>query len=323
MVLVPQWSLVYEGIDITRDIAPRVISVEYTDNLHGRSDECAIELEDHDGRWRGPWYPAKGDAVNLKAGYEGRMIPCGTFRIDEIELEGPPDVMRLRGLAAAITQSLRTKKSRAFENRTLAGIAAVIADEHGLIVSGTIDAIGIARVSQADEADLAFLKRLAEDYGHAFAIRDRQLVFHRIGDLETAAPVMTVDRADLIRYALKDKARRIYRACVVTYQDPASGETLTATVTADGIETGDVIKRTFRVESLAQATDKARAALAQVNDLRLTGEFTVVGEPRLLAGNTVELTGMGRLSGTYLIQTSRHSLNRDAGYTTTLEVRRV
>lgn len=83
----PQARIIYEGKDISADISPYLLSVGYTDRLSGESDELELRLEDTDGRWRGDWYPGKGDSLAVSIGYAGQeLVSCGSFEIDEIEL---------------------------------------------------------------------------------------------------------------------------------------------------------------------------------------------------------------------------------------------
>ena len=49
----------------------------------------------------------------------------------------------------------------------------------------------------------------------------------------------------------------------------------------------------------------------------------MIGDPKLVAGNTVMLTGMGMFSGKYLIKSARHSYTKSQGYTTQLEVKMI
>ena len=44
-MLVPIFELFYEKKNITRDVAPYVTSIEYTDVEHGESDELVITFE--------------------------------------------------------------------------------------------------------------------------------------------------------------------------------------------------------------------------------------------------------------------------------------
>ncbi len=99
IVRAPQWILTYSGVNITADVSAMVLAISYVDRLDGASGDLELELEDSTKLWQGPWYPAIGDIVSLQIGYSGEpLLDCGEFQIDELELDGPPDVMRLRCL---------------------------------------------------------------------------------------------------------------------------------------------------------------------------------------------------------------------------------
>ena len=103
-VRTPQWVLIFDGVDITTDVSHMVLAISYVDRLGEASGEVEIELEDHAKRWQGPWYPGLGHILGLQIGYRGeQLLDCGSFQVDELEFDGPPDVMRLRCLAAYIT----------------------------------------------------------------------------------------------------------------------------------------------------------------------------------------------------------------------------
>lgn len=107
---------------------PYVTRVTYSDNIKSESDTIEVELDDTDGRWLDKWYPGKGDTLTLKMGYQGeKLLSCGTFSIDEIEVSSPASVVAIRGVATSVNNALRTKSSRGFESTTLAAIAGRIA----------------------------------------------------------------------------------------------------------------------------------------------------------------------------------------------------
>ena len=123
-VLTPIFTLWYLKKDITSDITPYVTRVTYSDNIKNESDTIEVELDDTDGRWLDKWYPGKGDTLTLKMGYQGeKLLACGTFSIDEIEVNAPPSTVSIRGVATSVNNALRTKSNRGFENTTLAAIA--------------------------------------------------------------------------------------------------------------------------------------------------------------------------------------------------------
>lgn len=320
----PQFLLHYGHKDITAFITPYVLSVTYTDKLTGESDELEVSVEDTDGKWRGDWYPEKGDELSLKLGYKGEpLLPCGEFQLDEVEYSAPPDVVTLRGLASGITGELRTKATRAYETQTLRQVAQQVAARHGLVVTGKLGELKLDRITQNAESDLAFLKRLAESYGYAFSVRGKQLVFHELADLDARGAVLVIPRSVLKQVSLRDKTDAVYRACTVQYHDPQTGKLIKHTEKASGVTEGDVLNLTERCESRADAEAKAKAALRRSHGRRTEGTLTLEGNPRLVSGNNVELTDMGRLNGLYQIRQARHVIDRGAGYSTEIEVSRV
>lgn len=320
----PVFYIEYEQKDITAYITPFAISVTYTDHEHGKSDEIDIQLEDRENLWKSSWYPSKGDLITVKIGYEGEgLLPCGGFEIDEIELSAPPDVVSLKGLGTNIKKALRQENTKAYENMTLKQIAEEIAKKHGFELVGEIKDIKVKRITQKQERDLAFLKRIAEDYGYVFKITDGKLVFYEVEKLESADTVFVIDRKDMLSFSFRDKTHELYRACEVSYHDPKRKMLITHTVKADGIVKGDILKINERCENKEQAIAKAKAALRAKNGLQTEGSITVIGNPRLVAGLNIEITGLYTLNGKYHIRSSKHTISRTAGYKTELEVKRI
>ena len=340
----PVFTLAYEQKDITSDVTPYVISVTYTDNLSGVSDDLSVELEDADGRWIDSWYPGKGDALRLSIGYEGEpLLPCGAFEVDEIEFSQPPATVSIRALSTGVTSSIRTRKGRAFENTTLAAIIKKIAKRNKLVSVGTIGDIPIDRVTQYQERDLAFLKRLSEEYGYAFKIAGDKLVFTEMAALGDMEPALTLKAGDISSLRLSDKIKDICADAKGKYQDQKTKQ-----LVVYGVKDGEVAKVGTKTVSMAKTTAKksgrttsgdtlkistrgskeaieakTRAALAGANLQRTSGNLSLQGNPKLAAGNLVELADPGQLAGIYLIESARHRLERGGGYTVEIDVKRV
>lgn len=329
----PFWSLTWAGTDVTADIAAMVTSLTYADKKEGESDELQVSLEDRDGRWRDSWMPAKGDILELVIGYRGGLaVDAGAFQIDEVEHEGPPDRLHVRGLAAGVTAALRTKRHRGFEGKTLPEIARAVAADHGMTVIGDPATEALQRVSQADETDLEFLTKLAADHGYVFSVRGTSLVFLSDDELLGADPAMTLSRAlhDPVRWRFRRTAREVYKACEVKYHDPATKKTETVTVKAEGEKApnggsgGDTLKKRVRVESKAHAERKAKALLDRANRGEVEASLTFPGRPDLVAGVNVLLDGFGTAwDGKHHVTRSTHRIQRGSGYVTDIEVHRV
>jgi uncharacterized protein len=252
-VRAPQWVLTYRGVNITTDLSQTVTSITHLDRLDGASGMPEVALEEHEKRWQGPWQPAEGDQVNLMIGYsDGPLLPCGDFQIDDLSLDGPPDLFRIGCLAAYITPAMRTANSSGYENQTLTQIATTIASKYGMtmVAADGPQAPAFARITQRQESDPAFLKRLARRHNYEFTIRGTQLVLYSRESLEGSAPVATISRSDLLRFEFRLKTYRTFKASRVSYFQPEAKQlvTNTATETAD-TPTGDTLKLVDRCEN--------------------------------------------------------------------------
>lgn len=327
-VPVPVFKLIYDRADITAELTPFLLAISFSDNLDGKEgDSLEVTLEDTDARWWDRWYPTMGDRLALEIGYQGApLYAFGAFRIDEIEIDMPPSTVRIKALAASPMLTLRTHTAAGYEDTTLAGIVDTVAGRHGLTVVGEIEPIKVRRVTQMHEDDLAFLRRVGKEYGYAFNVRGDQLVFENLRALRDKAAVAVLHPHDLSRASIRDKIKGVPQGATVGYHSLKMKKLVASGVDQEGnvVEkpSADRLKLNTRAESQEQAQVKAQAALDAANDEATTARVTLAGDPRLIAGVNVELTGFGKLSGNYQIKGSRHELSRGSGYTTDLELSR-
>ena len=332
MARVPLFKLSYLGTDITRDVRPLVSSIVLTDKLEGESDELEISLDNSDLRWIDTWSPNEGDTVSLQLGYQGEaLMPEVMFEVDEPEYSGPPDILRLKGLATPITASLRQRRTQAYENTTLRAIAQVIADRHGLELIGEVPEIAIERATQKEVADLRFLRDTAAEYGLIFKIESStRLVFYRESALEAAAAILTIERSQISRYVLRRGAAGTYKAAKISYLDPKTGEYTEVAIAANGDEvrsdeetpegeesgvaTGDTLTIRERFENREQAVLKATEALRRANRGQIEGRIELEGDVRLSGGVNISLSGFRRFDGKYQVSTVRHKFTKEQGF---------
>lgn len=330
----PYIKILYNGKNITEDVSKFLLSLTYTDKEHGESDDIELEFEDVDGLWRGPWYPEKGGQLDVTIGYVDQTLHCGIFDIDEIELSGPPDVVKVKGIAAGIAQALRTKRSKAHEKKTLREIANTIASDHGFSVTGTIPDVRFDRITHHKETDLSFLRRISMDYGCVFSIRNKQMIFSTFDSLEDRSASAEIDRLDLAQYSFKDKTTGTFKDAKVSYHNPKEKKVVTTLYAtkqeqnADGyaysqIGSPDTKTVYTKAENKQQAELKAKAHLHKQNSNQQEGSISIEGNPVIVAGNNFTITGMGKLSGIWHIKSSKHAISRSEGYTTEAEIKRV
>ncbi|HCM1915260.1 TPA: phage protein D [Salmonella enterica subsp. salamae serovar 28:r:e,n,z15] len=338
----PVFVLRYNLKDITHDITAYATSITFTDKLSGESDELEVELEDSEQRWREAWYPGMSDTLTLQMGLKGKKLTdCGGFSIDEIELSGPPDSISIRGRSAPVTRAMRTRSNRGFENTTLAAIAGRIARKHKLRLEGQIEPLTLERITQYGESDLAFLKRLANDYGYMVKVTPEKLIFSHLGTLRDAPVIRTLTPQDVSRYTLRDTLHEVYKGVKNKHQNSQT-RTL-VTYKADGTKDTRQEKRKqvqvpFRLPEESAGVDtlntyerasnpgesraKGKAKLDSKNEYKHAGTLSLEGDLSLRAGASVMLSGFGRSDGKWLIISARHSLTRGSGLTTDIDIAR-
>lgn len=322
----PTFALWYRGVNISDEMQPEMLSCTYVDKVHGEADEIDVTCHDTDGKWRGPWCPEQGDTADLEIGYKGLpLTPCGTFELDEptARLTRGGDTFSMKGVAAPVTKSLRTTKSRGFESQSLREIAQTIAGEHDLTIVGTPPEVTFERISQRRERDLAFLSRMADAYGAYFTVRGRQMIFAERREVHERAPVFTIraESDDYLTADLKRAAHKTYSKAKLTYYDGNEKKKIEAEVEDTSVKTGDTLRIDERVENEGQAQARAKSELEKENMKRQTGTLLLPGNPLMVAGQIIALdAGFGRWAALYLIKSSRHHIVRTQSYTTSIEI---
>ena len=139
--------LFFDGVNITENLKPYLLSVEYTDNADGETDDLQIKLQDRDELWEEDWLYYILDAASLPVSksisftystdkkknddkteevresnflmqalivqknwtYPGELsvLDCGGFFLDEITGSGPPNCITLKGSSAPYRATLR------------------------------------------------------------------------------------------------------------------------------------------------------------------------------------------------------------------------
>ena len=222
--------------------------------------------------------------------------------------------------------------SKAFEKQSLKQIAQYFATKHGLKLVGNVSdlqKIEVERKTQEKQTDLAFLSRLAREYGIVFSVRGDQLVFMDTEELESQPVVMTIHKNELSRASFTDKTSQVFGGAVVATRnmktnsvrrwkiEPSDQEGGKGTLSKDTWQ-GDVT-----VENETQAQAKAKGALKEKNKDKITGSITVAGNVKLVAGINIELTGIGKFSGKWHVVSSAHDLDNSSGYVTTATIRKI
>lgn len=251
-------------------------------------------------------------------------LPLGN--LNNSALQPNPDVKTVY-----LTQALKTELT-AFSN-SLKATSKGSKTQQFTKTTSELDAISFKRVTQNRETDLGFLKRIAKEYGFIFSVRDTKLILVHQEDIEGLEGVLIIDRTEIRSGNIKDQSKNTYSSARVSYWDPNQKKNVTKTVTLTEVSPNteaytrnvktDVLEIRTKCENEKQAEAKARAMLYKANSVQQHGTLELEGNTLLVSGNNFELTSMGQFSGTYHIEESSHNIDKQAGYSMTLGIKRV
>lgn len=324
------------GHDATGALMPSLLELSFTDNATGKADEVQLELHDREGHWNSDWKPKKGMAVTasilVKDWFgpgQDATLPCGAFKIDELEFTGPPDKVSIKAVSSALTTGLRDEaKTRAWESHSLKGVASEIAAQHGLTLMYSGDAHKFGRQDQRKESDLSFLNRLATERAMHCKVHDGKLILFDAPAAEAQRPGVVIPKRGSpfspTSYSFKQSSSKTaYKKAEVAYTDPSQGETHTATVDAPAPPRDEkTLQLDARVESAGEAMRLGKAGLHNANAKENPATLELMGHPGIVAGTVLSLTGFGDFSGPYFVSKAEHKVSGSGGYTTSVELRK-
>ena len=196
--------LTFEGVDISADINRNLLSMTYTDNEEDKTDDLQLSLDDREGVWLGNWLntpsASKGaeiSAVIVQKNWESdgkdRVLDCGVFEIDTVDGSGPPAKATIKAGSIPYSSTIRTqKKTKAWENYTLSGIANEIAGTNGLTcMFESASNPFYPRKEQMQESDITFLQRLCKAAGISLKVTAKIIVLFDAADYEQKDAVRT------------------------------------------------------------------------------------------------------------------------------------
>jgi phage protein D len=342
------------SINVTDDLMPDLLDFSYDDKETNEADEVSITLKDETGKWANTWKPDGGEVVRAYimpgtvGGARGQLY-CGKFYVDTLGVSGSPRIFTMRAVSIPLNKPIRKKlKSKAWEKKTLKGIAEEIAKEAGVsLIFDSEENPSFDRQDQNRESDLKFLSRLCEEAGLSLKLTDDTIVIFDQSSYEKKAPIKTLELgvSDILSWDFEQAQSDTYKSCTVTYRDPkkkVKGSAASYNMDLQKVKTtkknAAVLSYTYvdpaadengqeyelkkRAKSLDDAKRLAKATLRGLNMRRVTGNMSVVGDISLVAGVVVECRGFGSFDGNFIIEQATHTVNT-GGYVTNVALRRV
>ncbi|MCO7223327.1 phage late control D family protein [Pleionea sp. CnH1-48] len=289
-----------------------------------------------------------GTLLSLKMGYYGESVEPSTMMTGRVVSVAPSfpssgtPTVRYRAISELV-KFQKEKKSIAFEEpKTPSEIFSTIARDELNVQSETPNQANEAPLEyliMADEYPIIFLWRLAKrvDYEIRLLVdpdtQQEKLFFGPRA--ETSEVIELKWGQSLIDFSPQIKIKNLVSKVVVKGWNPVeSGESrqITGEATLDDIDPqlpdsqlrdqiGNAVGETLETvvneifESEDEANQRARDILTNLARDMVTGTGTCIGDPRIRAGATLKLVGMGpRFDGEYLVKQSTHSMG-NGGYT--------
>jgi phage protein D len=191
----PTFKILAGGNDITSDVTDRLVSFTITDSVDEKSDSFDMTLGDPEQTLA---LPRSGTKIEVFLGYNDDKLKMGSYIVDEVSIESPPDLINISGSATPFvsdrasggaSSSIMGRKSRAWEGKTIGEIVKTIASECSLssVIDPAIANIQVPYIGQMRESDSNLMLRLARKYGAVLKTIDGRIVLTSEGGGLTAS----------------------------------------------------------------------------------------------------------------------------------------
>ncbi len=184
-----------------------------------------------------------------------------------------------------------------------------------------------------NEDDYNFIKRLAENIGFEFFVREKHLYFRKSKD-ENDGEITFENGKNIISFSPTESTSIIVNEAQINSCDIDKKEKITQTAKLTDIKKGvyipklknknekKIVLENINVSSAEDAKTFAIAELKRKNKHLIVGRLESIGNPALRSGMTVKIEKVGkRFIGSYYVEKATHSMGKE-GYRTVLKLRR-
>lgn len=327
----PAYRVTANGTDLAAAIASRLQSINVTDAAGLESDTVEIVLADTDPL-RPIEIPPTGAELEVWLGYTDSLRRMGLYVADEVELEGWPGQLTIRGRAAPYEGSKRgktdmqTQKTRAWAKGTKLGdMVAKIAREHGLdpAVAASLRGTTLPHFDQTDESDVSFLVRVARKYDAVVKPGGGKLAVAKRGESKAASgadlPTITVRADQATRWSLNISTRDSEGTVVAYYHDRGAAKRQHVQVGS-----GDPVRRLrHNSPDRDSALRAAQAELDKRGRRKNKLSLTMPGDSQLTAEAKLQLEGFrAGVPTEWVVSSVAHRFEPGTGYSCELEAER-
>ena len=325
-------NLKYNGHTITTSMKDYIESVSYVDVYSGESDQLDITIQNINMRWlKGKWYPKKGDKIkgafvfnNWNKAGKKLKLNCGTFIADEIKFSGGPLTGTISCLTLPSYSSFKaTERTKTWESVTIADILREIAEKYQMGHEYKAPSITIESLEQSDKSDCSFLKSLCDDYALSIKIFNEGIIIYDQTAQEKRKSIATLKRSSFVndKWDFIDSIQGTYTGAKISYKSSDDDEETDIYIghIPENSEHARILNINETADSEGDARRKAAGKLDKANEsaTKLSGD--IWPNPKIVAGATVTVTGMGKINGKYFVEKSTIKVS-ESGTTQSIEM---
>lgn len=318
-------EIFYNGKSIKTTLDDFATSFEYSDPDHGESDSISVTIADPGSQWISAWLPSKGDEISAVITFQNRdgesglrdALNCGKFVIDDLSFSagGQGSQFQIAGVSAPADAAFQARtRTQTWECVTLKKVAETITKRHNLTLVFDAEDVPLATQEQSDTDDCSFLSTLCEAYGLFVKVFSKKLVIFDREKKKKAETVATIDKGDMSGFSWQTTLAGTYTGGETTYYAPFTNEEIKVTV-GTGKRT---LKLNEKADNHADAKRRLEAAIANANHSMTSIRFSTMGMTDIVSGQNILVTGFGKLSGKYYIDSKTDRLS-GSGYTSDIE----
>lgn len=171
----PIYRVEVNGIDISPLMAQRLMSMSLKDNRGLVVDSVDIELDDSDGLLE---IPPKGAIIQIWLGWSNTgLFDKGTYKVDSTSHRGAPDVLTISAMANDVSEGLKQKRERSWNDKTILEIFEKVGTEYELkvIVHEKFASKKIKYIAQ-NESDANLITRIADENDAIATVKNEHLI---------------------------------------------------------------------------------------------------------------------------------------------------
>lgn len=316
-------DIVYEGVNISKEIAEDLMTFSHNDNAHGTADDIAITLKDREEKWINAWFPEKGDKIKVILNLENwdgdnqkESLDLGVFVVDEPSYSISPSQLSLNAISTPSNGNFTDSPvNKGWNKITLKSLFEQIASKNNLtLLFDAQSGITIDRIDQNELSDMNFISDVCGKYGLNYKVSDTKIIIYDEKTYEKKPPILTISKHNVISGQLNCKPT--FTGVKVTYSDPASGQNISYTFG----KTDKLFSLNQSVKSQSEAEQVAKAKLRELNREGFTAQITVVGTLKIMAATVIQLKDFGRFDGNYFVDKVSQTL---PNFTLSIETHKV